>query len=66
MNRIATAAGTLRSGIRQRLDTLRSLPPEMTLSGRTPSRFPVVLPPADQEALSRMRRGQYDWQRRYK
>ena len=66
MNRIATAAGTLRSGIRQRLDTLRTLPPEMTLNGRTPSRFPVVLPPTDQEALSRMRRGQYDWQRRYK
>ncbi len=30
------------------------------------SRFPVRLPPTDQEALSRMRRGQYEWQRRYK
>ncbi len=63
-DRIATAASTMRSGIRQRLDTLRNLPPDMTLSVRTQSRFPVVLPPTDQEALSRMRRGQYDWQRR--
>ncbi len=56
---IAAAAGSLRSGIRTRLDTLR------VERLKAPSLVrDVPVEPTDREALSRMRRGDYEWQRR--
>ena len=56
---IAAAASSLRSGIRSRMNTLRVEPLQAPALLRD-----VPATPSDRAALSRMRRGDYQWQRR--